>query len=153
MKKVQTALILLVLLLLPACGTSQKETTSSPSPQDLYETIIQSVDLPEMADVTADYLEAKIGISEDLYEAAAYYIPMESSELHELIFVQAVDEAAAATVKEKLDTYLDYRESDAQNYQTELLPIIQAAEVRQDGLTVSLILSPQSDAILAAFPA
>ena len=60
-------------------------------------------------------------------------------------------ESSAQTTK-KLDEYLEYREKAAQVYLTENMPVIQAAVVRQDGLTVSLILAPEVDDIIASWP-
>ena len=144
------ALLLALTLLLASCANEQKET--SPIPEDLYKAASENVELPEMADVSEDMLESNTGITEDLYESAAYYIPLESVEPYELIFIKAVDESSAQTIKEKLDEYLEYREKAAQVYLTENMPVIQSAVVRQDGLTVSLIMAPEVDDIIASWP-
>ena len=47
-------------------------------PGALYTYASERVELPEMADVSADMLVSTTGITEDLYESAVYYIPIES---------------------------------------------------------------------------
>lgn len=133
---------------LSACSAQQSEL---PEPNQLFETIRQTVRLPEMVDVTDDMLEADTGISADEYTAAVYYIPMDSIVPEEIILIRAVDDAAALDVQKKLESYLDYWIESARVYLTEYMPVLQAGVVRRDGLTVSLIVSQQVSEIVSVY--
>lgn len=139
---------ILIIAGLSACSARQAEL---PEPGQLFETIRQTVRLPEMADVAADMLEANTGIAAGQYVSAAYYIPMDSIAPEELILIRAVDDAAARDIREKLESYLDYRVESARMYLTEHMPILQAGVVRRDGLTVSLIVSEQVSEIVSVY--
>lgn len=138
----------LIIAGLSACSAKQAEL---PGPGQLFETIREAVQLPEMVDVAADMLEANTGISAAEYAGAAYYIPMDSVMPEEIILIRAVDDGAARDIREKLESYLDYRVEAARVYLTEYMPILQAGVVRRDGLTVSLIISEQVSEIVSVF--
>ena len=133
---------------LSACSAGPAEL---PEPGQLFETIRAAVQLPEMVDVAADMLEANTGISADEYNDAVYYIPMDSIIPEEIILIRAVDDSAALDIREKLQSYLDYRIESARVYLTEYMPVLQYGVVRQDGLTVSLIISEQVSGIVSVF--
>ena len=139
---------LLIAAGLSACSAKQAEL---PEPGQLFETIQEAVQLPEMVDVAADMLEANTGISAGEYTGAAYYIPMDSVMPEEIILIRAVDDGAARDIREKLESYLDYRVEAARVYLTEYMPVLQAGVVRRDGLTVSLIISEQVSEITAVY--
>ena len=139
---------ILIIAGLSACSAGQAEL---PEPGQVFETIRQTVQLPEMVDVTADMLEANTGIAAVEYVSAAYYIPLESAAPEEVILIRAVDDAAALAIQEKLESYLAYRVESAQVYLTEYMPVLQAGVVRRDGLTVSLIVSEQVSEIVSVY--
>ena len=140
--------VLLVIAGLSGCSARQTEL---PEPSQLFETIRQTVQLPEMVDVAADMLEANTGIASGKYVSAAYYIPMDSIVPEEIILIRAMDDAAALDIQKKLESYLDYRIESARVYLTEYMPVLQAGVVRRDGLTVSLIVSEQVSEIVSVY--
>ena len=148
MKLCRVFAALILIAGLSACAAKPAEL---PEPERLFETIRQAARLPEMADVTADMLEANTGIAAGEYVSAVYYIPMESIVPEEIILIRAVDGAAARDIEEKLESYLAYRVESARVYLTEYMPVLQAGVVRRDGLTVSLIVSEQVSGIVSVY--
>lgn len=143
-----TAFAAALLLLLTACGPQKKEL---PQPAELFEMIQTAAGLDGMVDVAADLLEANTGISPEDYTAAVYYILEVSTAPDEIVILRAADRAAAERIREKLESYLDYRIEAAQTYLTEHMPVLQKAVVRTDGLTVSLIISQRVEDIVKIY--
>lgn len=120
-------------------------------PEELFSTIETTVDLPDMVDVSEDFLESNLGISDDSYDSAVYYIMAMGASCEEIIIVRAKDDTSASDIYEKLETWLSYVEKSAHNYLTEYLPMISNAMLRRDGLTVSLVISDHVSQIESIF--
>ncbi len=133
------ALIIILALFLTACTADE-----FPSPAELYAEISESVEIGEMYDLADEMLEDVVGISPDSYTEAVYMTYGTGISPEEIIIVRAKDSDYAITVKEKLDKRLAYIRKSAENYLIEELPIIEKAVIRQDGLTLSLIVSEKS---------
>ena len=146
MKK--TAILLCILaLLLTSCS---EKTVDLPMPAELFAAIDAAVELPEMVDVSEDFLESNLGVMPADYSGAVYYIVSIGASCEETI-IRAADETKAAEMEEKLSARLAYVEKSAGNYLTEYLPMISSAVIRRDGLTVSLIISDHVSEIEAVF--
>ena len=143
-----TAFATALLLLLAACETQKNEL---PQPAELFEEIQAEAGLAGMVDVAADLLEANTGIAPEDYTAAVYDIPEVSTAPDEIVILRAADRAAAERIREKLESYRDYRIEAAQTYLTEHMPVLQKAVVRTDGLTVSLIISERVEDIVKVY--
>lgn len=139
MKKTISLLLLTVLAILTACGKTAAEL---PSPDELFAQIQSEVPMENMVDVSEDFLESNLGITEEDHDGAVYYITAVGASCEEIIILRAKDEKGAAEFYEILETRLAYIEKSAQNYLTEYLPMIASAALRKDGHTVSLIVSP-----------
>lgn len=136
---------LLLAVLLAACSNQKTEL---PPPTQLFEELQNSVSLPEMTDVSTYMLEDNTGISSVDYTEAVYYILEAGMAPDQIIIILAKDEASAADAEEKLQSWLDYQIKSAQIYLTEYMPLLQAGVIRRDGLTVSLIVSPEAEQII-----
>lgn len=145
MKKIKVFVVALVMLL-TACG-AEKSVLSSPEPAALFSQIEQTGSVSGMVDVAATFLEDELGITAEEYESAVYYLVEAGLAPDEIVIVKAKDEAAAVQIREKLEDRLAYKEESAQLYLTEFMPVIQNGVVRQDGLTVSLLVSEQVEQI------
>lgn len=148
MKKFVWRATMLVLVLLAACSINN---VNLPDPEGLFLEIIDSVELPEMIDVSEEFLEPVMGINSCDYEAAVYYILSESTGPDEIAIIKAKDDKSATDIQEKLENRLEYKEKSAQIYLTENMPIIQDGIVRRDDLTVSLIVSEKASEILEIY--
>ena len=144
MKKIKVFVVALVMLL-TACGA--EKSVLSPEPAALFSQIEQTVSVGGMVDVAATFLEDELGITAEEYESAVYYLVEAGLAPDEIVIVKAKDEAAAVQIREKLEDRLAYKEESAQLYLTEFMPVIQNGVVRQDGLTVSLLVSEQVEQI------
>lgn len=137
--------VLLVLILVFTSCTSYKP--SLPSPTDLFEEISEDAGITYMYDMTDEMLEDVIGISPEIYSDAIYMTPGTGISPEEVIIVIGNTDDDADFIEEKLNKRLAYIEKSAENYLIEEMPMIEKAVIRRDGLTVSLIVSPNVDAI------
>lgn len=135
-------------LMLVSCAEEKKVL---PQPAALFEEISKVADVQEMFDVSEEMLEDVIGISPELYDSAVYMISGTGVSPEEIIIVRAKTKEDADTVKEKLEKRLSYIKKSAENYLIEEMPTIEKAVIRQDDLTVSLIVSKQVDTIVAVY--
>jgi hypothetical protein len=140
--------ILAAMFLLLSC--SPKEL-ALPEPAELFESVKAKVELPEMDEVAADYLNESTGVEESEYSSAVHYILSAGLAPDEIVIIKAKDSQAAAAILQKLENRLDYKEKSAENYLTEYLPMIKKGLVRRDGLTVSLIVSVKSEEIAGVY--
>lgn len=145
MKKFGTwTLCLLAALVLVGCSGGAE---TSPDPQAVFSALEEQVALPELVDMTDEYLEMGLGIDPNSWDSAVCYLPVDGTQPDEIIMVRATDSDKADDIRSKLEDRLGYKEKSAQLYLTENMPVIEAGVVRQDGLTVSLIVSEQAEEI------
>lgn len=135
-------------LLLSGCGAKPQEL---PSPAQLFAAIQAQVELPEMIDTADTELEALTGIGPDRCESAVCRRLREGTAPDELIIVRGRDDKAAGEIQELLEKRLEYKRESGKLYLTEFQPMLQAGVVRRDGLTVSLIVSGQVDAVMRVY--
>lgn len=151
MPEILVALLLPALvMLLSACGAQESQL---PPPAEMFAAIQAEVELPEMIDTTETDLEPLIGIEMDDCQSAVCYRLKDGIAPDEIIIVQAKDNDAAKKILTLLENRLEYKRKSAQLYLTENQPMLQAGTVRQDGLTVSLIVSEKSEEVVRVFEA
>ena len=139
--------LLLVLLCCLLLGCAAKKPPF-PAPAALYAELEAAASLPEMISVDGDYLLAVTGIDPEQYESFVYALPTNLGP-EEVLLVLARNEDGAAEIQKKLEVRLEDRRKDAERYMTEYLPILQTAEVRRDGLLVSLLIAEDMEAVRA----
>lgn len=143
-------LICACLISLCACsGTGTKKEL--PSPDDLFSAIQEVVALPEMVDLSDDYLESALGLLPEDCDGAVYYLFADGIAPDEIVIIRARDDSSAKDIQKKLEDRLRYKEQAATRYLTEYLPVIQSGVVRRDGLTLSLIVSEQAEQIIQVY--
>ena len=145
---VLAALLPVLALLLAACGTRESQL---PPPAELFAAIQAEVELPEMMDTAETDLEPLLGIEPDDCQSAVCYLLTDGIAPDEIVIVRAKDSDAAKKILALLENRLEYKRKSAQMYLTEFQPMLQAGTVRQDGLTVSLIVSEKSEEIVRVF--
>lgn len=134
--------ILFVIVLFTSCSALEL-----PAPKALYEEITENIDIGEMYDLSDEMLEDVTGITSDLYTEAIYMTYGTGISPEEIIIIKAVDSASLTKIQEKLEKRLAYIKKSAENYLVEELPTIEKAVIRQDGLTLSLIVSSKVEEI------
>ncbi len=145
MKKTAVCLLLCLVCLLPGCAGGKPPF---PDPAALYAALAAS--LPELVSVDGDYLLAVTGVRPEEYDSFVYALPADMGP-EEVLLVLTRDEGAAAEVQKKLERRLEDRRTDAERYMTEYVPILQKAEVRRDGLLVSLLIAEDMEALRAVY--
>ena len=137
-------LLAVLAALLAGCGARSGEL---PPPAQLSAAILAGAGLPDMVDTAGTDLEALTGIGPELYEQAVCLRLREGTAPDEIIIVRARSGGAAETVQALLERRLDYKRESGALYLTEYQPMLRAGSVRRDGLTVSLIVSGQAEAV------
>jgi hypothetical protein len=133
----------LCFLILSGCT---KTTVELPAPDILYSDVAEAAMLSEMIELTSEELQNLVGIdSEDYVEFAAYQASWGTS-ADEIIIIQAVDSSKAYDIEAKLKERVEHKRKSGESYLTENLPIIDAAIVRRDGNTVSMLITENIDA-------
>ncbi|MBR7185338.1 MAG: DUF4358 domain-containing protein [Clostridia bacterium] len=128
MKKVRALIaVLLAMLMLASCAPANNDTTDTTDatvpagdtivgePLDLLAQLVTDTEVPVMcenAELTAENAEWLVGLTADDFadvEKAAVSMAMITSQAHMVALLKCKDEAAAATVKEKLQKQFDIR--------------------------------------------
>ena len=141
-------ILLLAFCLLAGCGS---RSAALPAPAALAEELLAAAKGPEMSAMPESYLQEVTGIAPEEYDSAVYLLPSDDVAPDELILIRCRDQAAAGRVREKLEARLAAKAEAAQYYLTEQLPVIRGGKVRADGLTVSLLVSGDMDALQAVY--
>ena len=154
MKKIALILACVMILCVALCACSSGSSDSSGSSgsaksiSDIYQDIKSQVELTDMLEIdTPELLLKRYGIaSEDVAEFAAC-VKSDGIDQEEIILIKATDDAAAGRVKEKLDTRYEAKLAQNKDYNPEQYAIIEKCSVDQDGLYVSMIVSPNAETI------
>ncbi|MBE6560285.1 MAG: DUF4358 domain-containing protein [Ruminococcaceae bacterium] len=137
-------------LLLGACAA--KEAADVSDPAAVYGAIAEAAELSDMFALTADDLLYMIGIEPEWYTASAAYMATEGTSPEEILIFRAADQASADQILEILQSRLQYKQDSAAQYLTENQGILKDGVVRADGLTVSLIVTKDMEAVLSIYP-
>lgn len=171
MKRFLTLLMALTLVLaLAACGgeeqpadtgnedASQTQTEGDTTPaagvdlEALKAQMLADAGITDYIDVPAENLGNVYGIEADQVVSAAAFNAMTGGAFpEEVVLVQAVDEAAAADVADKLQAKLDAIAEQAASYDPDSLELAQNCDIVTDGVYVGLFFTQHYDAMASAF--
>ena len=137
---------------------SADDVSDTASPADLgaaaaaFEKVKAQVELPEeMSDFSAKRLERVLGITEDEIEEFAGGVCTDGVKQDQIIYVKAKDESNVADIQEKLQNNLDSIHNVIEKYDPKQKANIENAKVETNGLYVSLVISPDAEAIKSIF--
>ena len=122
------------------------EVPAEPEPVDLTQVrdaIIDGLEIAEPFLLDTDALLNLYGIEGAWVAQSASFATMSGTFPDEVVLVEAVDEAAAASVAQCLQSRLDEVLVQSKSYDADNYAAAQACQVRCDGLYVSLLLSPK----------
>lgn len=122
------------------------EVPAEPEPVDLTQVrdaIIDGLEIAEPFLLDTDALLNLYGIEGAWVDQSASFATMSGTFPDEVVLVEAVDEAAAASVAQCLQSRLDEVLVQSKSYDADNYAAAQACQVRCDGLYVSLLLSPK----------
>lgn len=171
MKRFLTLLMALTLVLaLAACGgedepaadngndasQTQNEGDTTPAADvdldALKAQMLSDAGITDYIDVPAENLSNVYGIeAEQVVSAAAFNAMTGGAFPEEVVMVQAVDEAAAAAVADKLQAKLDAIAEQAASYDPDSLELAQNCDIVTDGVYVGLFFTQHYDAMASAF--
>ena len=143
MKRTAVLLLTVLIALLCACGI-----TSAKPLGEIYEEIKTEIgfdSVTELDDIRL--MERYYGINADMVAEFAGCINSSGVDQEEIVLVRAVDEEAAAQVKDKLELRYQTKLDQNKTYNPEQAAIIAGCSVERDGLYVSMIISKDAEKI------
>ena len=126
----------------PAEQKGPENVSAAPNLSDIRTAMIDTFAIENPLLLEKEGLINLYGFAAEHLMQAVGYATMAGTFPDEIIMVEAVDEAAAAAVAEKLQARLDEVLVQSKSYDPENYKAAQACEVQVDGLLVCLILSP-----------
>lgn len=147
------SVVFMIGMLMTACGDASSADKDSSgkadmSLQDIFTEIKAEVKFPEMTELTsADKLDRKYGVTEDMVDEYAGGIDASSMTMNEIVLVKAKDADSAAEIATKLQNRLDSLLKQSRNYLPEQAAVIEKCKVEKNDLYVSLIISPDAEKI------
>ena len=150
MKKIIASLLVLLCVFSVACGEeAAKQKVLSVTVDELLEVLTTSNAEGEMYSYNSSRLADNIGISEDLYSAGKFFIPVESAGVETIAFFTATSEENAEKIKASLEGYISRIKNEQENYSASNFEVAKSAVAVKEGLNVYLIMSPSKDALIS----
>lgn len=151
-KTLKYFIMLAVIFVLPiTAGCSKNIEKVLPPPSEIYAIIEDIVDLPEMAQLETDLFPYMYGIETEWFEEAVSYSCVDITRPDEIVIVKCVSRETADKVFEMLEVRLAYKNKSARNYFPETIVFIKNGVVRQDDLTVSLLVSKEIETVVDVY--
>lgn len=138
-----------------AAETTAAETTAAetgaavsgkPAAEILSE-IYDSVSLPGVMEMPAQYIMNYYGIDTGAYPDSFFAMSEDATSAEMIVFVRAASEAEAAVVGEQLQMIRDTKAEEMQNYLPEQYQLVSGSDVVINGNTAYLVISEQAAAI------
>ena len=149
MKRVIAAVLLLVLML-SACGGSASVTVDLAS---VKQTMISDLQIVDPLDVPAERLVDLYNMPVESIKTSACFITMGGAFPDEIVMVEAVDAKAAQEIAQKLEARLADVTNQAQNYDADSFALLKACKVETAGNYVHLFISAKSAQMREIFDA
>lgn len=163
MKKLMTLMMALMVLALTACGGNTNENSGSADAdlQSFYDSLAEEYQWDEgyLVDIEGEMLEGYYpGLSEIPTKQFIAKMPMMSSVVNEMVFLQCETEEDAAKAAEMLQDRIDYQVGDENNpggaWYPESIEAWKQGQVIQNGTYVAMIASAEhQSAIVEGFNA
>ena len=138
-------------LTLFACGGDPAAKTA-----DLNQVLAQiesQATLGDMVTYSPDDLKAAYGIDAADVKQSVAKVASDGLKADEIIMIEAVDDAAAKRIEEKLQTHYEAKSNENITYNPEQYAMIQTCSVKRNGNFVTLFLSADADKMTSAFEA
>ena len=121
------------------------------SAEAIYMKLREAAALPDMFAVPNDVIADYYGIFPGDYSDSIFMMNTDSLKADEIVIIRAVDEEAAKRVAGRLKQRLTDKALEAEVYSPEQFAVINGCTVTQDGLWLSMIVSPDADRLVAAY--
>ena len=149
MKKIAAWLLAACVLLLAGCGGAAKSADLSA----VKDSLAAQFKLDEMMALSQDDLLDMYGIKPDDVKQYAALIARSSTSADEILLFEARDADAASRLKAQLDKRYQAKLNEAKDYLPDEYAKIAACKVAQSGNYVSLIVSPDAEAMTKLYQA
>ena len=117
------------------------------SMQEIYDAVAAGTELPNMFFADDDFLMDYYGIDASLLEEYIFASPEDSARVDSVILMKLKNAGDADKVKAGLDGLLSQMEIEMDNYLPEAHELVVAAEVRQHGDVLDLVISSDRENI------
>lgn len=140
-------LLALGLLLLTGCGQPQKTKDLA----QVYQQMEGTGHLPTMIALDAEEALNLIGLETDTMAQSVVMLSQNSLLADEVILLETRDKAAADKAYQLLEGRMKAKADEARAYSPEQYAIINKGILKQDGLVLLLLVSPEVDALYAVY--
>lgn len=120
---------------------------------DTYNAIVANADMPEMMRVDEDMLLDLYGIKAEQYKQVEVYLCVNSLRADEIWLIEAVDADALAQLKQLAEFRLTAKDEESITYSPEQNAVVKKAHLATYGNYLVMIVTPNVDAVTAAFKA
>lgn len=152
-KKVRSILLLalVVMMAVSAAGCSGGTKTADMDVAKVMDAMLEKAPIEGGIELSQDDMLNFYGIQSEDMEAFAANLAADGITAKEIVLVKAKDEDSAKTVESKLQSRLDARRNEFNNYLPDQYAIVEKSEVKRDGVYVRLIISPQQDELVELY--
>ena len=128
---------------LPSGNTDERTTA------DIYKSIQENVDLPEMYVADDDYILNYYGIDTSKLQDYVFESCIDPTRTDTVILIRLKDVADAEEVTGSLNLLLEQMEAEMANYNPAANELVQSAAVRQNGTWIDLVICENLDTALS----
>ena len=151
----KTAVILSAVMLLTGCGA---KTAPSAEPQasevqetktvnEIYQEITEQVSLESPVCMDDDFISNYYGIDVSTLEEYVFTMSEDATQAETVVLMKAKDGADTGEIVSALETVVDEKKNEMENYLPEQFEIVEKSEVKTRDRYVWLVISQQADAI------
>ena len=140
----------LALLLLSGCAAPKKKTETIDL-KTVYQAMEKTGALPDMTAVPENMLLDFYGIDPAWCAEALFMVSADSLLADEVVLIRAKDEAAAKRILPFLESRMQAKAEEAQNYSPEQYAIIKQGRILSQGVEMALIVSPKVGQLVSLY--
>lgn len=133
--------VLLILAVLVGCGGDQPGSTEKKTAAEIYSEIQTAVQLPEMMQLDADYIDAYYGIDVSQLSDYSFNCAVDAMMVDTVIIASVADNADVESITASLGNIRDMKIVELESYAPDLAQIVKDGEIIASGNTVCLVIS------------
>lgn len=155
----KTAVILSTVMLLAGCGAKaapsagiqasevQEKAQETKTVNEIYQEITEQVSLESPACMKDDFISNYYGIDVSTLEEYVFSMSEDATQAETVVLMKAKDGADTGEIVSALETVVDEKKNEMENYLPEQFEIVEKSEVKTRDRYVWLVISQQADAI------
>ena len=155
----KTAVILSAVMLLAGCGAKtapsaepqvskvQEKAQETKTVNEIYQEITEQVSLESPACMKDDFISNYYGIDVSTLEEYVFSMSEDATQAETVVLMKAKDGADTGEIVSALETVVDEKKNEMENYLPEQFEIVEKSEVKTRDRYVWLVISQQADAI------